>query len=157
MGLQENLRTEPVNRLALREAIKAPAETSIRQAIDLMRAKRLGCLIVVDPEDKPVGTFTEAALIDLLVQNPALVDTDQVGQHLDKVWACVKESEPIAAMVDAMREKDLRFVCVVDEQGKVKALTGQKGLVEYVAEHFPRQSMVQRVGGKPFLKEREGA
>jgi hypothetical protein len=45
---------------------------------------------------------------------------------------------------------------VVDEEGKVTALAGQKSLMEYVAEHFPGQVMVQRIGCPP-CSEREGA
>jgi hypothetical protein len=56
-----------------------------------------------------------------------------------------------------MQTKNLRFVVVTDEDGKAIALTGQKGLMEYVAEHFPQQVMVQRVGVKPYSSQREGA
>ena len=48
------------------------------------------------------------------------------------------------------RGRAARFLCVLDEDGRTRvALTGQKGLSEYIADHFPQQVMVQRVGGKP--------
>ncbi len=56
-----------------------------------------------------------------------------------------------------MKIKNVRFLCVVDEDRRVVGLTGQKGLMEYVADHFPRQVMVQRIGCTPFLATREGA
>ena len=117
---------------------------------------RLGCAIVVDEAGAPLGTFTEEVLIRLLVATPDALD-QRVGDHMSDVWACVKTSDPIASVLDVMQSKGLRFVCVTDEAGHVQALTGQRGLMEYIAEHFPRQVMVQRVGGKPFTEHREGA
>ena len=46
---------------------------------------------------------------------------------------------------------------VLDNDGKVIALTGQKGLMEYIADHYPGQIMVQRVGVPPYSQSREGA
>ena len=40
---------------------------------------------------------------------------------------------------------------------RIAGLTGQKGLIEFVADHFPGQVMVQRIGGQPYPSDREGA
>ena len=157
MGLRENLQNEPVSSLPLREAVIVYPSTTVRAAIGQMRENRLGCAIVVNDEGKPIGTFSEARLVDLLLANPSALDEDCVERHLDKDWAAVKLADPISSVLLAMQSKDLRFVCVTDETGKAKALTGQKGLIEYVAEHFPQQVMVQRLGGKPTIEKREGA
>ena len=69
----------------------------------------------------------------------------------------VKLSDPIADVLEAMQLKNLRFLCVIDEEGQLAGLTGQKGLMEYVADHFPSQVMVQRIGSKPYITDREGA
>ncbi len=53
--------------------------------------------------------------------------------------------------------KNVRMLCVVDEQGRVVGLTGQRGLMEYVAEHFPGEVMVQRIGQPSYMSDREGA
>jgi hypothetical protein len=51
----------------------------------------------------------------------------------------------------------VRFLIVINEHGQLAGLTGQKGLMEYVAEHFPGEVIVQRIGCKPYTEEREGA
>jgi CBS domain-containing protein len=157
MGLKENLRSEPVSSLPLRKPVIVNPGTTVRAAIEQMRAKRLGCAIVVDEGGKPIGTFSEARLVDLLLSRPSALDEDCVDRHLDKDWAAVRETDPISSVLSAMQSKNLRFVCVTDEGGKAVALTGQKGLMEYVAEHFPQQVLVQRLGGRPATEKREGA
>ncbi len=156
MGLQQSIQDEPVSRLPLREALLVGPETSPRVAIATMKAKQLGCVVVVDENGKPLGTFTESSLVNLLASDPQVLDQETVADFLDPKWAVVKQTSPVLEVLQAMHEQDIRFVVVTDEAGKAVALTGQKGMMEYVAEHYPQQVMVQRVGGKPS-SEREGA
>lgn len=156
MPLLKNMQTEPVSRLALREPVTASPGTSLREAIVMMREPNLGCVIVVDDEQKPLGTVTEAMITQLLAQSPEALD-DPVEKHLSAQWPWVKLTDPVADVLEALDAKNVRFLCVVDDDGRLCGLTGQKGLMEYVAEHFPGQAMVQRIGGKPYPVQREGA
>ena len=157
MGLKENLQTETVSKLPCREAILVPPDMSVRQAAEILQSKKLGCAVVVDPEGKPIGVFTERTLIALLLQQPDNLDNIPVRDHLEAEWFCAHDSDPISAVLDLVQNRGARFVCELDEQGKAIGLTGQKGLSEYIADHFPEQVMVQRVGGQLGMENREGA
>jgi CBS domain-containing protein len=157
MGLIENIRRERVRDLPLREPVKVPANLPVQAAVDLLRERQVGCAIVVDDQDKPLGVFTERGVIDLLLQKPPDLNCVLVGEHLEENWFCVCEDDPLTKVVDAIQHQKARFFCVTDARGQVVALTGQKGLAEYIADHFPQQVMVQRVGGKPGTETREGA
>ncbi len=157
MRLKTNIQKELVSDLPLREAIIIQTDTPVSVAIDRMREKQLGCTIVVDADNKPLGTFTERIVIDLVLQQPDDLATIVVGEHMEHEWFTVKTSDTICVVLDTIQNRAARFVCVLDDAGHVVGLTGQKGLSEYVAEHFPQQVMVQRVGGKPGMKKREGA
>jgi uncharacterized Ntn-hydrolase superfamily protein len=76
---------------------------------------------------------------------------------LDPEYFEVSVRDTVCHVMDRVRRQGARFVCVVDEMGRAVALTGQKGLAEYIADHFPDQVMVQRVGGRPGQETREGA
>ena len=156
MGLHENIRTERISELPLRQAITVDLASSVREAITEMRQKRLGCAIVVDAEDKPIGMFTESMLGRLLLEGSCQLD-ELIQVRMAQQISCVKTSDPIVVVLDAMQSRDVRFVCVVNENGRVVGLTGQKGLMEYIAEHFSREVMVQRVGSSPYPHQREGA
>ena len=65
-------------------------------------------------------------------------------------------TEPIANVIESMQSQKLRFIVVLDEQGKAVAITGQKGIMEYIADHFPRQIKVQRMSSDFFTGQREG-
>ncbi len=156
MGLKEDLQHETVSRLPIREAIAVPPATTIREAVEKMRAQGLGCAVIVDAEGKPEGIFTERALLGVLLEGVSLDDTS-VGQHIYANYSHVKSSEPISRVWDEILHGGYRFVCVTDDDGKLVGLTGQRGLSEYISEYFPQQVMVQRLGGKPWIQDREGA
>lgn len=155
MGLYENMKQERVRRLNLRQPAIAKAENTVRDVILGMRKANLGCAVVVDDDEKPMGMFTENMLTQIVAQKPEVID-DPVGQHLALHWPQVEAEDPIIAVLEALEIKNVRFLSVVDESGKVIGVAGQKGLMEYIADHFP-QVTVQRVGQSPSMKTREGA
>lgn len=156
MGLHENILKEPVEKISLRKAITVEPSTTVLDAVKLMRADHLGCVIVAESDRKPLGLFTESTLITLLAEHPDQLNA-QVGSHMNPQWACVKKTDAIATVLEAMESQNLRFVCVVNENGQAEALTGQRGLMEYIAEHFPRQVLVERIDSNPYPDSREGA
>jgi len=156
MGLQDNARNEQVSQLSLREPVTATSDENIRTIITRMRGRRLGCTVIVDSGRNPVGMFTEGMLTQLIVHDPGAVD-EPVKKHMADRWPWLKATDPIADAVDALQAKNVRFLCVVDDEGRLVGLAGQKGLMEYVADHFPGQVMVQRIGGTRFPDKREGA
>lgn len=155
MGLKENLASEPVRRLNLRPAVIVPPDATVRDGVVAMRNAHLGCVVIAGDDHKPIGMFTEGILRQLLAHDPAALDAP-IGDRAAHKFPWVSLDDPIQTVLDAMQANNTRFICVVDADGRVCALTGQKGLMEYVAEHFPRQVMVQRVGS-PYARQREGA
>lgn len=156
MGLFENMNTETVQNLNLRDPVLAKPEEKTRDVVARMRKHNLGCAILVDDERKPVGMFTERMLTQIVASKPDTLD-DPVGSHAAERWPQVALSDPIISVLEALELKNVRFLSVVDENGYTAGLAGQKGLMEYVADHFPSEVLVQRVGQKPYMHKREGA
>ena len=155
MGLHQDILNQPVSDLDLRELIAVRQDVTIRDALAQMCEKKLGCVVVVDDQNRPLGKFTERLLVRLLLDQPDGLD-HPVGQHMASAWAWVQMIDPIAKVIDCMESKKLRFVIVLDDQGRAIALTGQKGVMGYIADHFPRQVRVQRMSSEYFTGQREG-
>ncbi len=157
MGLREFISYETVADLHLRPALTAVPEVSLRQAIELMRDNKLGCIFVVDRDGKPLGKFNERQVLRVTRDKVSL--DEPVGNHTVPLpkGGIVRLDTPVEEALFGMRENRMRFMCVVDHDGKVIALTGQRGLMEYVVDHFPRQIKVQMMSSKLHLNSREGA
>lgn len=156
MGLYENMKAEPVKKMNLREPVVVKADDSVRDVILAMREKDLGCAILVDEDRRPTGMFTEGILTQLVATKPEALD-QPVGDHAAQRWPQITMTDPVVAVLEALEMKNIRFLAVVDEEGRIAGLAGQKGLMEYIADHFPGQVMVQRVGQKMYMHDREGA
>lgn len=155
MSLLENLQQETIDRLPLREPVVVEPRTVVRAAVEKMRARQLGCAVIVDSAGAPVGVFTERSLLAVLFDDASL-DKSYVDDFADPECLTLKKSEPIARVWEAVVRNGVRFICVTDADGRLVGLTGQRGLAEYVSEHFPQLVMAQRLGGKPWMDEREG-
>lgn len=156
MGLFENMKTETVQRLNLRDPVLVNPDDKLRDVIQAMRKQELGCAILVDAAKKPVGMFTENMLTQIVAKHPQAIN-DKVAEHAADQWPQVLLTDPIVAVLEALELKNVRFLSVVDEDGKIVGLTGQKGLMEFVADHFPTQVTAQQVGVRSSIKTREGA
>jgi predicted transcriptional regulator len=157
MGLRENILREPVSVLQLRPYAAVTADATVRQAVDAMRAKQIGAAMIVDEAGKAIGMFNEKMLIRLLINDPKLLD-DPVEKHMTRNIFTVQASDSIAKLISTMQNRHLRWVSIVDADGRPTALTGLRGVVEYVADYFPRQVKVQPIdGSKVSIKTREGA
>lgn len=156
VGLKDNLNAETVGQLPLRETITVERGTNIQDAIARMREKNLGCAVIVDGSGQTVGIFTERSVINALMQDASLEDLTVIN-FADRDFLQVKRSDPIRRAWEGVLLHGCRFICVTDDRGQPIGLTGHRGLAEYVSEHFPRQVMVQRLGCKPSMQQREGA
>lgn len=155
MGLAERFSEARVSELNLREMPRIESGAKVRDAIMVMRHAGLGCAMVIEA-DKPVGMFTEGILREAFAANPQIID-DLITDHMAASYPKVYLDDTVDMVLSAMQAKNTRFICVVDSDENVVGLTGQKGLMEFVAEEFPRQVMVQRIGGEAITGQREGA
>ena len=156
MTFRDDINQDTVSSLQLREAIVIQPETSVSDAVALMRTKSLGCAVIVDQDDTPRGFFTEQSLLVAILQHDSL-DDRPVSGFVDPEFLTVQSSDPISRVWEAVRSKGSRFICVTDVEGNLLGVTGQRGIAEYVAEYFPQQVSVQRLGSTPWMQNREGA
>lgn len=156
MGLKENMRSDPVSRLNLREPVVASENALVREGIQRMRERGLGCVIVIDDQRCPLGILNEGMLRQMLSVNPAVVEAP-IRDYMNASARWVRLTDPVVQVLRAMQNENTRFVGVVDDDGRLAGLTGQKGLMEYVAEHFPEQVSVQRISQSTHYAQREGA
>lgn len=156
MSFQEDLATERITQLCLRDAIAINEHAIIRAAVALMRTSSLGCAVIVDAHQKPTGIFTEQSVIRAIVADTNLDETP-VSEFTDPLFMTVRDGDPVKSVWDAVIKKGVRFACVTDAVGRLVGITGQRGLSEFVCETFAKQITVQRLGSSPWMLEREGA
>lgn len=156
MGLYENMRREPIDTLSVRSVLTIDADESVRNACEMMREADLGAVIVVDSEGVAVGMINEKHLIRILSDRPDAIERP-VRESMTTNLTRVRADQPIAELVQTMQDARLRWVCIVDDAGRPIGLTGLRGVMEYVGEHFARQVMTEPINASTTSGQREGA
>lgn len=156
MGLKKDILNQPIANLKLRDVAIVNTSATVHDAIIAMRNKKLGTVIITDDADLPLGMFNEKILIPLLVDRPNLLN-EPATQHMTTKLSHVTTNDTIAHLVHMMQQHNLRWMLVLDDQGRPIAITGLLGVVTYVVEHFQRLIKVQPMQTKLSIDEREGA
>ncbi|MEQ9407424.1 MAG: CBS domain-containing protein [Fuerstiella sp.] len=156
MGLKEEMETATVSQMNVRPPVIVPQTSTVREAVITMRTAGLGCAVVVDAQEHAVGMFTEGILRHGLNESVSVLD-DLVEDQMVARLPWVLPSDPIKMVLQAMEEHNIRFIAVLDENRNVLGITGQKTLMEYVAEYFPREVLTHDPTGSTISPRKEGA
>lgn len=156
MGLRDDLSKEPVSKLAISPGVRFPPTAPVRAAVEALREKREGCVIVVNDHGRPEGKFTEHQLAGLIATRPGFLD-EPISRHMRDAWAQVRLDEPIASLIHKLQDYRLRYIIVVDEEGKAQGVIGQRALMHFISEYFPHHVKTSRMSAKVSMDAREGA
>ena len=68
MGLSQDFLTDQISVLDLGQVVTVKPGATLSRTIELMREHRVGCVVIVDDDNRPIGKFTERLLIRVLVR-----------------------------------------------------------------------------------------
>ena len=107
-----------------------PGQT-VRTALDRMRQKNVGCVLVVEG-GKAAGIFTERdALRAIMGQPERLADT--VATYMSGPVVCVPVDAMVYKVILFMRQKGVRRLAVVEDDGSLAGLLTQPGILAYAS------------------------
>jgi CBS domain-containing protein len=155
MDLAKTLKIDSVSRLHPTAPQKIAPTRTVREAIEIMRHDRIGCLVVCEG-NRIVGIFTERDLLRRVLA-PGKPLSTPISACMTPNPEIVDRKQPIAAAVRRMEEGGYRHLPVVDEAGNLIGVVSVKRIVHYLVEHFP--STIYNLPPNPGVvqQEREGA
>jgi CBS domain-containing protein len=125
-----------VGRICLREVDLAERGESALEAACRMRDGRVGTLVVLDAEGKPIGLVTDRDLALRVVaagRDPRLTP---VGEVMTENPTVVGESTPIESALSLMRSGSFRRLPVVNEDRKLVGILSLDDVLALLAEEF---------------------
>ena len=146
---------KPIKHLRARKPVTLSPQDTVADAIELMRKKKIGCVLITK-EEKLLGIFTER---DVLMK---VAGTDNEGRLTlaDVMTTRVDAFQPddsIAFVLNAMHVGGYRHIPVIDEAGKPVGVLSVKDIIGFILEHFAED--VLNLPPAPLRKTetREGA
>ena len=118
-----------VERIMSRKIASVVKDATLREAADLMAEENVGCVLVVDTGEKPLGIVTDR---DLIVRGIAK-GHDAGNATVESVMSghpfTAKRDEEIMFVARKMADKGIRRVPVVDDDGSVIGLASVDDLL----------------------------
>lgn len=123
-----NINTE---RLAVRDLLEGKSkdvfsitpEESLRRAVEVLRDKRIGALVVVDATGALCGILSERDIVRKLAETPGQTLPQKVGDVMtQKVETCAPE-DTLVSVLKTMNTGRFRHMPVVDPAGLVGMIT----------------------------------
>ena len=154
MSLENDLQTEQVLHLDVRDFTEVTSGTSVKDTVELMRKNQHNCVLVTY-EDKLIGIFTDRDLLRRVVDAPQTWDAP-IDNVMSTAPITVDGDHPAYEALDLMDEKHFRNVPVVDKDGKVVGNLTHYAVVKYLADRFP-ESVYNLPPTDQVTKKRGGA
>lgn len=139
MSIADKLSEVKIRHLPLRRPAMVERGASIRETVEAMRTRRLGCALVCE-QGRLVGLFTERDLLNKVIGEPVSYSA-AVEQVMTVNPAKLSLDDSVFAAMSVMKEGDYRNIPLVDGQGTAAGVVTVRDLVTYFAEHFPKEAL----------------
>ena len=119
--------TTTLGRLIKKEPVSVTAETPTRNALERMNELRLGCMVVVDDERRPVSVVTQSDLLPRVI----LAGFDLARPIGELMTANPHQLPATASAYDAaleMATHGVRHLLVVDSEGLLRGVVSERDL-----------------------------
>lgn len=131
--IEQSLREDSVEKLNPAGAVSVPESATVKTALEVMRGKRIGCVLITNTEGNLIGIFTERdALTRVAGEDLDPADT-VVREVMTRDPETVKLEHPLAHAVHLMVVGDLRYLPLVDKDGCPSGIIGSRDLINHIA------------------------
>jgi len=127
-----------VGEICNRQVVICGRDDSIQNAAELMRDNHVGDVIVVEHKEGkhfPIGILTDRDIvIEVLAERVNNLNDIAVNDVMSSELISVKEDDYIIETIEQMRDRGIRRVPVVNQEGSLEGILAVDDAIELVAE-----------------------
>lgn len=128
-----------VGEICNREVVVIDREATLLEAAKLMRGQHVGTVIVVEMQDGntiPVGILTDRDIVIALIAEEVPLSAVSVGDVMSFELIIARESDDLFATVEHMRDRGIRRLPVVAENGSLVGILAVDDVLDLLAEQL---------------------
>jgi CBS domain-containing protein len=142
-----------VGAICTREVVTVGGDTGIEAAVELMRERHVGDLVVVEPTkegSRPIGILTDRDIVVELLAPHVDLDKVCVRDAMSTDLLTATESDTVSETVARMRDRGVRRAPVVNRDGCLVGILAVDDMVLEIAGQLA--SLADLLGEQPFAE-----
>jgi len=132
-AIEHSLSEDEVQALNPVEAFSVPEGTSLEDAIRTMRDRKIGCLLITDPDRKLCGIFTERDVLYKVAGKELDLAVEPVSRYMTHEPEVIHGDQLLASALQRMMVGDLRHLPLVDTEGRPEKILSSRDVINYLA------------------------
>jgi CBS domain-containing protein len=117
--------------IMVKEVVTAKEHDKIRDVAIRMYEKRVGSVVVVDDEGKPIGIVTERDMVYVVAR--ALAPDTPVWMVMTENPVVINENALVTEAMEKMRMQNIRHLPVVNDEGKLVGIISFRDIMDFTA------------------------
>jgi CBS domain-containing protein len=134
--VERSLMKDPVECLQPIRPLTADLQTSLEEAIQMMRNHSIGCVLITDDSGKLTGILTERDLLQKVAGQGLDLGQCIVGDFMSPAPESSKPDHPLGYALHRMIVCDIRYLPIVDNSDRPAGIVSSRDIVAYMAKHF---------------------
>jgi len=127
-----------------REPASVAQDASVRDAAKRMDELAVGCLVVVDAKDRPVGLLTDRDVVLRVLRRRRNPERTAVREVMNDDIVTVRESAPLVLAIRNLRRDGVRRMPVVDDRGALTGIISADDALQLVSSQLAEVSETVR-------------
>jgi len=149
---------KPIKSIGLRRSAILAQSATVADAIDAMRAAKIGSVLVTDSSGRLVGILTERDLLNRAAKGEVDPKTTGIQAIMRSKPETLKPDDAIAYALRIMSHGGCRHVPLVDADGRPVGVVSVRDIVDFIADLFPDDILTLPTDPRStFAKNPEGA
>ena len=128
-----------VGEVCNREVVVISREATLLEAAKLMRSQHVGTVVVADEQNGnpiPVGILTDRDMVIALIAEEVPLNAVSVGDVMSAELIIARESDGLFETVEHMRDRGVRRLPVVAENGSLVGILAVDDVLDLLAEQL---------------------
>jgi len=135
--IEEILRTDFIRSMQIEAVPSVPPSTKLRDVIGVMQKRRVAAVVIAEA-GRVVGIFTERDVLNRIV-GLALNEDLPISDVMTRDPKVLSPDDRIADAVHLMTDLGYRHIPLVDGSGREVGMLSARDIVEFIAEHYPKE------------------
>ncbi|MCS7122030.1 MAG: DUF294 nucleotidyltransferase-like domain-containing protein [Archaeoglobaceae archaeon] len=122
----EDLFYKPIKEVIVKKPVTCTATTPIRSAVVEMELNKVGSIVVVDDEMKPIGILTNTDLRKFIIHGSS--SQEPVAPYMSKHPICIESNKPVFEAYSEFLKRGINHL-IITENGKVVGVVTPKDIL----------------------------